>query len=331
MHSEAVLPKLTRQHDLPGSSIRLAVLAGLLLLFIGLFLTWNVKASWSFTLEYRGLKLLTLIIVGASISIATLLFQTICGNRILTPGIMGFDSMYILIQTVLIFFLGTLGFAALSPYLKWALETTIMVGCVLALASLLFRGTTQSLHYLILVGIILGVLFSSLSYLFSRMLDPTQFAVLQDSMFASFGSVESSLLLVSCFVFAITIFFLTRIHSELDVMLLGRNSAMNLGVDFSKRTLQTLFITVLLIALSTALVGPVSFFGLLVVHLTYRLCGSYKHRVMIPFATLLGILTLVSGEFLLQHLFSFQTRLSIIIEFIGGIFFLILIIRQGKA
>ncbi|WP_207902779.1 iron chelate uptake ABC transporter family permease subunit [Reinekea marinisedimentorum] len=314
-----------------STGIRLAILCAFLLVSVTLFLTWNVKASWAFTLEYRGMKLLSLVIVGASISIATLLFQTICGNRILTPGIMGFDSMYILIQTILIFSLGSVGFSSMSPYLKWALETAVMLGCVLLLAWMLFRGTSQSLHYLILVGIIFGVLFTSLSYLFSRMLDPTQFSVLQDSMFASFGSVDPALLLISGFVFTATALFLFRIHAELDVMLLGRQSALNLGVDFSRRTLQTLFVTVVLIALSTALVGPVSFFGLLVAHLTYRLCGSYKHGIMIPFATVLGILTLVSGEFVLQHLLSFQTRLSIIIEFIGGVFFLVLIIRQGKA
>ena len=313
------------------SGWRILLLLTLLLASIGLFLGWNVKASWAFTLEYRGYKLLTLLIVGAAVSIATLLFQTITANRILTPGIMGFDSMYILIQTLLIFLLGSVGFATISPYFKWALESAVMLGAVMILTSILFRGTARSLHYLILVGIILGVLFNSLAYLFIRLLDPTQFSVLQDSMFASFGSIEPSLLLISGLVFLLAIVVLYRLHSELDVMLLGRNSALNLGVNFSQRTFLVLALTAILIALSTALVGPISFFGLLVVHLTYRLCGSYKHRVMLPFASILGMLTLVFGEFLLQHIFQFNTRLSIIIEFIGGTFFLLLIIKQGKA
>ena len=181
-----------------------------------------------------------------------------------------------------------------------------------------------------LSGIILGVFFSSLTALVIRVLDPQQFTVLQDSLFASFGSVSPTLLRISWVVLSACFIILWKLHSEFDVMLLGEETAKSLGVNFAARTKIILLLVAVLVSLSTALVGPVSFFGLLVVHLAYQMAGSYKHKFLLPFSVMLGMLTLVTGEFLLQHIFSFNTRLSIIIEFVGGLFFLLLIIRQGR-
>jgi iron complex transport system permease protein len=309
---------------------RLLILALLLIVSMTLFMTWDVKASWSFTFSFRGKKLLTLILVGAAIALATLLFQTMSQNRILTPGIMGFDSLYILIQSVLVFSFGVTGFATINPYVKWTIETAFMIGSMILLYSILFRGTTKSLHLLMLSGIILGVFFSSLTALVIRVLDPQQFTVLQDSLFASFGSVSPTLLRISWVVLSACFIILWKLHSEFDVMLLGEETAKSLGVNFAARTKIILLLVAVLVSLSTALVGPVSFFGLLVVHLAYQMAGSYKHKFLLPFSVMLGMLTLVTGEFLLQHIFSFNTRLSIIIEFVGGLFFLLLIIRQGR-
>lgn len=323
---ESIVP-----HRYISPIFRLLVLAIMLSVAIALFLTWDTKASWSFTLKFRGKKMLTLVLVGAAVALSTLLFQTMSQNRILTPGIMGFDSLYILIQSLLVLTLGVIGFSTFNPYLKWLLETSLMVGSMFILFKLLFQGTSKSLQLLMLSGIILGVFFSSISALIFRLLDPQQFTVLQDSLFASFGTVSPTLLRISWVVFAVCFFFLWKLHAELDVMLLGEASATSLGIDYAGRTKLILILVTVLVSLSTALVGPVSFFGLLVVHLAYRLAGTYQHRYLLPFAAMLGMFALILGEFLLQHVFSFKTRLSIIIEFVGGLFFLVLIIRQGKA
>lgn len=310
---------------------RLTVLTALLAVAIVFYLTWDARASWSFTLNFRGKKLATLLLVGSAIGIATLLFQTLSQNRILTPGIMGFDALYVLIQSTLVFSLGVIGFTALNPYLKWLLETLIMVGCMLLMFQVLFRGSIKSLQLMMLAGIILGVFFTSLSSLIFRLLDPTQFIVLQDSLFATFGSIPASLLNISLAVFGLAIIWLWRVNNQLDVLLLGEASATSLGIDYPKFTRRMLVLIALLVSLSTALVGPVSFFGLLVVHLSYQFCPSFHHRYLIPYTALIGMLTLVLGDFMLQHIFQFNTRLSIIIEFVGGLFFLALIIKQGKA
>ncbi|MDP6167026.1 MAG: iron chelate uptake ABC transporter family permease subunit [Gammaproteobacteria bacterium] len=307
------------------------LIAGLIVLAISvLFLTWQVKGNWDFVLPYRGKKLFTLIIVGCTVPVATLVFQTLTHNRILTPGIMGFGALYVLIQSSLLFTLGIVGFSQLNTYIKWSIETGLMVVCVLLIYRSLFRGSSHSLYLVVLAGIIMGVLFTSANQLMMRWLDPTEFTVLQDAMYATFGTVKTPLLLISWLVLGTCCLFLWRTHNHLDVFLLGREQCLSLGLDYSRYSKLWLLLSTLLISLTTSLVGPMTFFGLLVVHLTYLFAGNYKHRFLIPMTALLGMFTLVSGEFLLQHVWQFNTRLSIIIELLGGLLFLFLITRKQR-
>ena len=80
---------------------------------------------------------------------------------------------------------------------------------------------------------------------------------------------------------------------------------------------------------ATALVGPVTFFGLLVASLAYQITGSSKHCYVLPVAVLLAIVTLVGGQVVLERVFAFDTALSIVIEFVGGIAFIVLVLRRA--
>ena len=311
-------------------SMRLMTLVLILVIAIILYLTWDMKASLAFTLKYRSKKLITLILVGMAVSISTVLFQTLSQNRILTPGIMGFDSLYILIQSMLILVFGVMSFNAFNPYIKWAFETGVMIVCTALLYRLFFRDSQQSLQFLLLAGIVLGILFGSASGLIFRLLDPTEFSVLQDSLFASFSMVDPTLLWISVVVISIVAVYIWRKHATLDVMLLGTHCATNLGVNLNRMTKELLVVVAILVSLSTALVGPITFFGLLVAHLSYRLSTTYHHRYLIPMAALLGMIVLVVSDFSLQHIFRFSTQLSIIIELFGGLFFLAIIMKREK-
>ncbi|MFT2091974.1 iron chelate uptake ABC transporter family permease subunit [Paraglaciecola sp. 2405UD69-4] len=310
---------------------RLALLTVAVILACTLFLTWNVKASWAFTLEFRGQKLISMVLVGIFIAIATLLFQTISQNKILTPSIMGFDALYMLIQSVLIVVIGASGYSILNEYTKWAIEISIMTSMMLLLSKFLFRGSAQSIQLLILSGVVLGICLSSINGLVFRTMDPSQSVVAQDAFFASFSSPSIALVQLSYLLLAATFVYLFRYHHQLDVLLLGEQTAHSLGINYARLTQHLLILIAILVGMSTALVGPITFLGLLVVHLAYQLAGSYKHKILLPFAALLGVLVLVLGEFILQHLVSFNTRLSIVIECVGGLVFLALVIKQAKS
>src|SRR5690606_41927924 len=85
---------------------KLTVLGLATLALIALFMVIQGSGMWSYVLPRRGAKILAIVLAGGSIAAATVIFQTITQNRILTPSIIGIDSLYMLVQTAIVFFLG---------------------------------------------------------------------------------------------------------------------------------------------------------------------------------------------------------------------------------
>lgn len=303
------------------------VLSLLAIASIVAFMMLGARGSWSFVVSFRGARLLALVLVAYAIAVSTVLFQTVTNNRILTPSIMGFDALYILIQTLIVFLLGAHMLALADPHSRFLVEVALMAGFAWVLFRWLFLGEERSLHVLILVGIVLGIFFRSISTFMQRVLDPNAFQVLQDALFASFQNVDTTLLWVSVALVAGASFVLWRIAHTFDVLSLGRSQAISLGVDYPKAVMTILSMIAVLVAVSTALVGPITFFGLLVASLARALLGESRHRHVLPAAVLLGIIALVGGQTVLERVFSFDTALSIIVEFLGGLVFIILVVR----
>lgn len=312
----------------PG--LRLILLLGLVLLACVLFLTLNVRAGWAFTLPFRGEKLLAMLLVAYCIAVSTVLFQTITNNRILSPGIMGFDFLYLLLQSVMVYSLGVVFFNQIPPSLKWLGDVLLMTGVMCLLYYWLFIRQQRHLHVLVLVGIILGTLFRSLNAMIARLMDPVEFDLLQDVMFASFNQLDTSLLGVSALLAGLVTLVGWRYRQAFDVMALGSAQAINLGLNPRRMMMMILVGIAILVSISTALVGPVTFFGLLVANLAYQLAGTHRHVIVLPMAFGLASVILIGGQAVLEHLLNFGTGLSVIIEFIGGLFFLVLVIRQGR-
>ena len=308
-------------------AILIPLLSVIALLAAIAFMTIGAKGSWSFILSFRGTKLAAMVLVAYSIAVSTVLFQTVTNNRILTPSIMGFDALYILIQTVVVFFFGAVQVDWIGPNMRFVTETLVMVLFAGSLYYWLFSGAARSLHLVMLVGIICGVFFRSLSNLMQRMLDPDLFAVLQDRFFASFNTINADILTLSAIIVAAVSLYGWRLMHVFDVLALGREPAINLGVDHRRVVRLILLMVTVLVAVSTALVGPITFFGLLVANLAYMLAGSGKHRVVLPIAVLLAIICIVGGQTILERVFAFNTALSVIIEFLGGLVFIILLVR----
>jgi iron complex transport system permease protein len=304
-------------------------LLGLALLGVAVaFMTIGANGRWDFVLPFRGTKLASLLLVACAVATATVLFQTASGNRILTPAIMGFDELYRLIQTGLVVGIGTGGLG--DPRLRFLAETGAMVLFALLLYRWLLARDGGGLHRLLLVGVIGGVLFRSLSQFLQRMLDPNQFVVLQTSFFATFNAVRPDLLALAALLVLGAGIATWRLLARLDVLLLGRDAAVALGVDHRRAINQVLILVAVLVSVSTALVGPVSFLGLLVAHLAYRMMPTYRHALVLPAAALVAAITLVGGQLVLERVFSLNAALSIVIEFLGGLTLLVLLARRPR-
>jgi len=164
-----------------------------------------------------------------------------------------------------------------------------------------------------------------------RMLDPNEFAVVQDMMFASFNKVDTDLLAVAAAAVAGSGIVCLRLVHALDVLALGRDLSVNLGVDHRRLVTALFAVVAILVSVSTALVGPITFFGLLVASLAYQVAGSDRHRETLPAAILIAIVALVGGQTVLERVFGLDTALSVIVDFAGGLAFLVLLLRSARA
>ncbi len=289
-------------------------------------MTWNINIyTWSFRLT----KLVSLLLVAYTITVSTVLFQTVVNNRLLTPSIMGFDQLYILIKTVTIYFLGSLSLPFLNEEGQLTLEALILIFFSISLFRLLFSGSLKGLHLTLLIGVMLGGFFFSLRMFMQLQLNPDQMMNLTDIMFANFNKFNTSLISFATIIVFIISSVGWRSRHLLDILALGRENALNLGVDYHKSATAILIFVSILVSISTALVGPVTFFGLLVANLAYELSPQAKHGVVVPIAILLAIICLVGGQFILEQILNMAGRLSFIIEFCGGIVFLTLLMK-GK-
>lgn len=306
---------------------RLALLGALAALCLVGYLTLGAQGPWGFVLPYRGQKLAALVLVAVAVSTATVLFQTISFNRILTPSIMGFDALYVLLLTLALFLLGGQGFLALSAPAIFAVTGLAMVLAALALFGTLLGRTRGDLMRMILTGIIFGVLFRSLTGLMQRMIDPNEYAFIQVASFARFGQIDSALLWVAAPLTLAALGACWRMRRSLDVLSLGTATAISLGETPRRRQLQVLLLVAVLVAVSTALVGPMAFLGLLVVSLAHVLVPSPHHAVLLPAAGLVSVITLVGGQTVLERMLGHATPLSVVVDLLGGTVFLFLVLR----
>ncbi|MCN0180870.1 iron chelate uptake ABC transporter family permease subunit [Salinispora arenicola] len=331
------MPTDTLSRAVPGEAshirrhrvrLRILALTGLAVLLVTAYLFTDVTGSWEYVVQLRTRKLAAMLLVAVAVATATVLFQTVTENRILTPAIMGLDALYLLIQTMVVYLFGASALAVTDPVLRWTVEIVVMVLFATALFRWIFTGVGRSIHLLVLVGVLFGVFFRSVTHLLQRMIDPAEFAVLQDAFFASF-SVEERLLGLSAVTITLAAAALLLIGRQLDVLVLGRAHAIGLGVHHRQLVAIVFALVSVLVAVSTALVGPITFLGLIVANLAYHLIGSHRHRHTIPAAILLAVIFLVGGHLLLERVFDLGTVLAVVIDFVGGIFFIILVTRKG--
>lgn len=309
-----------------GAFVLLGVLAvGAILLF----LTYRTYGNWDFALKLRGKKLAALALVGILTSFATISFQTVTENHFLTPNILGLDSLYVLIQTVSFFVFGgaqMLSQQSLAQFLGNIFLVTLL-STLLAKALL----KNRNLFLLLMVGMILGTFFSSISTFLQVIMDPNEYDLLQGKLFASFGNVDSQFLGIAAVLGLVLISLLWYWAPKLDVLHLGRDQAINLGIQVDRFQLVLLIIVSMLVAISTALVGPVTFLGFIVANVSYQLFATYEHLILFSGGALLALVALVGGQFLVEQVFSLNTTLSVVIEFVGGIYFVAKIIQErGK-
>ncbi|GAA3519685.1 iron chelate uptake ABC transporter family permease subunit [Corynebacterium pilbarense] len=305
------------------------------LLFTAGLLSWGnpmdfgTRGYWLIA-QRRLNSVIAMAMVALCQAVATVAFQTVTNNRIITPSIMGFESLYVAIHTSTVYFLGAAGLNNARTLEMFVIQLVLMVGLSLILYTWLLAGDNPNMHAMLLVGIVLGGGLGSVSTFMQRLLTPSEFDVLTARLFGSVNNADPAYypLAVPLVLVAAGLMYVNS--RRLNVLGLGRDVAVNLGVNHKKHAVFTLVLVSVLMAVSTALVGPMTFLGFLVATLAYQFADTYDHRYVFPMAALLGYCILAGAYFVMNHIFYAQGVVSIIIELVGGLTFLIVVLRKGR-
>ena len=286
--------------------------------------------NFRFFIGLRIPKLLAIILSGICISVSTLIFQTITNSRILTPSVMVLDAMYVFLQTA-IFFLFHKIFPFLSNNVVKFFLTIIVMILITGGLQKLFRGNSKGkILYMVLIGMVTGTFLDSLSNAMQVIMDPNEFLILQSNLFASYNKIDIKLLIIAYIILFGIIVFIHKDYNKLDVLSLGHDQAINLGLDYNKMLKKYLILIGMLVSISTALVGPITFLGLLTVNISKELFSTYKHSYLVIAATLLNVLFLICGQFIVEKIFNNSLSIGIIINFVGGIYLLTILLKERK-
>ena len=305
------------------------------LLFTAGLLSWGnpmefgTRGYWLIA-ERRLNSVIAMAVVAVCQAVATVAFQTVTNNRIITPSIMGFESLYVAIHTSTVYFLGAAGLNNARTLEMFVVQLVLMVGLSLILYTWLLAGDNPNMHAMLLVGIVLGGGLGSVSTFMQRLLTPSEFDVLTARLFGSVNNADPAYYPLAVPLVLVAAGLMVLNSRRLNVLGLGRDVAVNLGVNHKKHAVFTLVLVSVLMAVSTALVGPMTFLGFLVATLAYQFADTYDHRYVFPMAALLGYCILAGAYFVMNHIFYAQGVVSIIIELVGGLTFLIVVLRKGR-
>lgn len=275
----------------------------MLIATIALFLTFNLGAGWEYALGKRSIKVAAMILVAFAVAYSSVVFQTLTQNKILTPSIMGFEPVYLLFQTAIVFLYGDKTFKVLNNEHNFLISVACMMLFAIALYYLVFKKEKSNMYFLLLVGLVLGTVFTTISSFLQMLIDPNEFLIIEGKMFATFNKINTDLLWISGGVLLLVFLIGSRMLKYLDVLSLGKTQAINLGVHYHQISGTFLLMIAALVAVSTALVGPITFLGILVSNLTYELFRTYRHSILITACCLISAVAVIGGQFIVEHFF----------------------------
>ena len=315
--------------------IKLIVIALIAIIIVAAFLFIGVKFHNHKLLRYamklRIPKVIAMIITAFAIGAATIIFQSVINNTIVTPCLLGMNALYTLIHTSVVFVLGSGSILFTNDNLSFLVDLVLMGIIATVVYSWLFKMTGHNVLYVLLVGTVLTSFFSSIQSTLTRVMDPNEYDTLLTSLVASFSNINSEIIIFSVIILALIGVIFRKELALLDVITLGKEQAINLGVDYDRCIRRLLVAVTLCISVATAMVGPISFLGLIIANLSRQMLKTYRHTQLILGSALFGMIGLIFGQLIVERIFVYAIPVSVFITVGGGIYFLYLLLAGKRA
>lgn len=208
--------------------IKLIVIALIAIIIVAAFLFIGVKFHNHKLLRYamklRIPKVIAMIITAFAIGAATIIFQSVINNTIVTPCLLGMNALYTLIHTSVVFVLGSGSILFTNDNLSFLVDLVLMGIIATVVYSWLFKMTGHNVLYVLLVGTVLTSFFSSIQSTLTRVMDPNEYDTLLTSLVASFSNINSEIIIFSVIILALIGVIFRKELALLDVITLGKRT-----------------------------------------------------------------------------------------------------------
>lgn len=289
-------------------------------LFSGLFIEYNPDVATIYDLRFP--RIFIAMLGGAATAVSGVLLQAVMKNPLADPGIIGVSSGASLVAVIVTAFFPSLFF--LTPMLAF-------IGGLVAFLlvySLSWKGGLSPLR-IILVGVAVNALCTGLMSAFNSATGSsyTGVASIVNANITQKTWDDIQTLAVYVVIGLVASFFVTN---QCNLLSLEDKTARSLGMNVTRSRIIISVIAVLLASISTAVVGAISFLGLIVPHIARLLVGS-NHKVLVPYSILLGAFTLLLADTIGRTVASpYEISAAVVMSVIGGPFFIFLLRRSKQ-
>jgi iron complex transport system permease protein len=288
----------------------------------------NGTPHWqnSIIIDVRLPRVIIALFAGASLALCGLVMQGMFRNPLASPSVLGVSSGASLGAVIAIY----LGFSLISA---WAIPLFAFIGAGISL-SIVYRVASHhgqtSIATLLLSGVAISALnVAAISLLLALSL--SNWDVARMIIYWTMGGLDGRTWDHVFIILPIVLsgFLLLLFYSkQLDLLLLGEQHALSVGVDVRRTRRNLLIISTAMVGASVSVVGGIGFIGLVVPHIMRLLLGP-AHRYLLPACLLAGAVTLLGADLFLNYFFSNQAiPLGVVTAALGAPFFLFLLIKQ---
>jgi len=319
----------------------LTIVIALFIFAIGLYIFSRTYAkAWRLGVPMRpdafqsilGRSLPALIAMTGSaflIGVISLSFQTIVDSKILTPAMIGFDSIFMGTQTMIVFLLGTSSTLFLNAHVNFFVTATTMVVISFFMYRSVLSRSKNNMIFLLMFGLVLSGIVSSGTRYVQTIMSFYEFTQVQALVNVSLNNVNETLVyLVTPLMVVLTLVILAR-HRTYNVLILGSEQARGLGVNYQKELHLNLILIAIGMSLITALLGSLTFLGLLAVNFARMLLKTHRHLPLFVISGLMAAIALVLGEAVVE-LLQGAVPVTVIINLVGCSWIFYYIIKENK-
>jgi iron complex transport system permease protein len=270
-----------------------------------------------------------MIIAAALMAAVSLAFQTVAQSRLLTPSMLGFDSVFVMTQTLLVFLLGPRSGLFADPRLNYLTAAGAMIAVSALMYGAVLRRGRDNIVFLLMFGLVLsGILRSGAGYI-QVIMDAEDFSRVRAATSVTVNNMNTDIIAVVLPVMAVIAAALLSRHRVYDVMSLGAEQARSLGVPYEREANVSLLLIAAGMSVATALIGSLTFLGLLSVNAARELLKTHRHLPLFIGSAVIAALLLVAGQGVTE-LLQGAVPVAAIMDLAGCSYMFYLILRENR-